>query len=78
MTIAKTSIFEVAPNHSTVRQRLSLGEGSAQRPGLCFPFGGPKVSEAQGTIHFAEKSTFATFEANYENLRKQDCPYYWR
>jgi hypothetical protein len=29
MTMAKTSIFEVAPNHSTVRQRLSLGEGSS-------------------------------------------------
>ena len=50
MTMAKTSIFEVAPNHSTVRQRLSLGEGSAQRPGLCFPFGGDLESRWHSLI----------------------------
>src|ERR1700740_1982289 len=37
--------IEVAPNHSTARQRLSLGEDCSKRPGPCFPFGGPKVAK---------------------------------
>ena len=37
MTMAKASIFEVAPNDSTVRQRLSLSEGMGDnRPHFFF------------------------------------------
>ncbi len=42
-------------------------------------FGSPSAKGTKSSVTPAYmRSTFATLRANYENLRKQDCPHHWR